>query len=532
VNYKRYQLLLFSLLRLLLLFLLTFFLVCQQTENYQIEAAEKTANPSALTLLDAVQLTLTQQPNIRIASQKVNRKKAQIQSADGRFDLLINSSMSYHETFMPLSQAQESITGSTSRDEGITDFTLSFNQELSNGIILQPSLSLTRTDDKSFGGQTQNDASVNFNLIIPLQKGWGRDVAGAEIRSAQVSLQSSEFNLQHTTAVSVKDVAAAYWNFVAAEKKLAILKKIETSTKNAVADMQALIKADASPASNLKPLMAQLFDKSLSRVAAEQNLLSARHQLGLAMGLTRIGNGDLSHPLDSFPKPIALVSTTDRSLIAKLKSIALQNRTDLKALARKEAALQIDLIAVQNDLKSQIDLVFSSGYNGLAEGSSWRKSINSFSSQVPGLNYGVALNYQFPYQNNQARGQLGQLEADIAQARITTADLERNINSQVEVVFEALFRSLEQLQFSTGAVETYQRVVADEKEKVRLGISTVVDLIAMADKLENALLAEVSTQQNYANALLALRFTTGTLIKWQGDESSLSLKRFTSMPDI
>ena len=151
---------------------------------------------------------------------------------------------------------------------------------------------------------------------------------------------------------------------------------------------------------------------------------------------------------------------------------------------------------------------------------------------MPGLNYGVTLNYQFPYQNNSAKGQLAQIEAALAQARISTADLERNIISQVEVVLTALQRSLEELQYSSEAVRVYQQVVADEKDKIRLGMGTVIDLITMADKLEGALLAEVSSQQNYANTLISLRYETGTLVSWGGDGSSLSLKNLTTIPDI
>ena len=484
--------------------------------------------------MSAVQQTLILQPNIKIAEQEVVGKSAFVQESEGRFDLVIGSSLGYHETFMPLSRAQELAAGKSSRDEGVGDFTLSLNQELLNGILLQPSLSITRTDDQSFGAKTQNDASVNFSLIIPLQKGWGRDVVEADIRSARVSLQGSRYSLQHTTAISIKEMVAAYWDYVAAEKKLTILQNIEERNRTGVADMRALIKADENPASDLGPLTANLSEKSFSRVAAEQNLLAARHQLALTMGLTRFDGGSLSRSLDCFPEVINMAGTDKarRAQLLELVSLAKKMRTDLKELSSNEEALTISLVAADNNLKPQLDLVFSAGYNGLAEGDNWKKSVSSLSSRVPGLNYGVALNYQFPYRNNSAKGRLAQLEAALAQARISTADLERNIVSRVEVVFAALLRSLEELQYSAEAVKIYRQVVADEKDKVRLGMGTVIDLITMADKLQSALLAEVSSQQTYADALLNLRFETGTLISWLGDDSSLNIKNLTTIPDI
>ncbi|MEA3333071.1 MAG: hypothetical protein U9Q58_05700, partial [Pseudomonadota bacterium] len=175
------QLVLFSFFSLLLSSLFS--------ELFPVWAAENDFSQNGttkLSLISAVQQTLSKQPSIKIAAQEVVSKSAFLQEADGRFDLMIGSSLGYHETFMPLSRAQELATGKSSRDEGVGDFTLSLNQELVNGILLQQSLSITRTDDQSFGAETQNDASVNFSLIIPLQKGWGRDVVEADVRSARV----------------------------------------------------------------------------------------------------------------------------------------------------------------------------------------------------------------------------------------------------------------------------------------------------------------------------------------------------------
>ena len=522
------------LLRLTLFPLLILLLINLFIGLYPVLGTEAAVSSSGISLISAVHQTLALQPSIKISEQEVVSKGASLQEADGRFDLTFGSSLSYQETFTPFSRARENAVGKSSQDEGIGDFTLSLNQELTNGILLQPSLSITRTDDQSFGAETQNDASVNFKLIIPLQKGWGREVVEADVRSARVALQSSRYSLRHTTAISIKEMVAAYWDYVAADKKLTILKNIEDRTRKAVAEMRELIKADENPASDLGPLLANLSDKSFSRVVAEQNLLATRHQLGMAMGLTRIDGGSLLQPLDYFPEVIDTIGVVEAkpAQLSDLISLAKKMRADLKALARNEEALQINLLVATNNLKPQLDLIFNTGYNGLAEGDNWKKSINSLSSRVPGLNCGVALNYQFPYQNNGAKGRLGQIDAALAQARISTADLERNIVSQVEVVFAALQSTLEELQFSAESVKVYRQVVADEEEKIRLGMSTVIDVITVSDKLENALLSEVSSQQAYANALLNLRFATGTLITWNNDENSLSLKQLTTIPDL
>jgi outer membrane protein TolC len=484
---------------------------------------------SGLTLLQAVHQTLARQPNIKLAEQEVAGSAAELTQAEGRFDLFVKSSVDYQDSYQPLTRQQRKATGESANQQGVGEFTLGLNQELVNGILLQPSLSITRTDDQSFGLETQNQASVNFDLIVPLQKGWGRDVAQSGIHSAQASLESSRYRLQHTTAQTLKEMISAYWAYVSALRKLTIMENIVARAQQGVTEMTELIRAGEKPAADLGPLQANLADKKFSLIQARQALVDARNNLKIAMGLKR--DEAISLPLDSFPAVIdsrVMQQTSGDSLAG----LACRMRRDLKAESRNQQAIEYSLVGAENDLKPRLDLVFSLGYNGLDEGGGWKDTAHSLNSRVEGANCGVALHFQHSLQNRGAQGQWAQLQAKLQQARISTSDLERRIVSRVEVAFTALQNSLKNLAYSHESVKVYRQVVANETEKVRLGMSTVIDLLAMTDKLESAQLSEVENQRAYADALVTLRYETGSLVSWEGDRSFVSRKQLTTIPTV
>ena len=72
------------------------------------------------------------------------------------------------------------------------------------------------------------------------------------------------------------------------------------------------------------------------------------------------------------------------------------------------------------------------------------------------------------------------------------------------------------MQHAREAVRLYRSAVASEQQKLRLGMSTFFDVLFVEDELSNALLSEVSAQARYAEALVRLRFETGTLLPDEG----------------
>ena len=120
-------------------------------------------------------------------------------------------------------------------------------------------------------------------------------------------------------------------------------------------------------------------------------------------------------------------------------------------------------------------------------------------------------------------------ESAVRQAQIRTQDLTRTIRSAVAVAYNDLRQSVEQVRNSREASSYYESAVEDERQKQQLGRSTVIDLLNTEDRLTRTRLDLLSAQQGYANALVSLRFQTGTLVQGDGLDA-VDLQHLTTVP--
>ncbi len=509
------------------IFLIGFFLILLIPVEASPEEPAK-----ALKLLQAVEKTITQQPSIRIQKQEVRISKGVLQEARGQFDPTIGTDISRASERTPLTEANKVATGRSQSERNLTTYNLSLNKQLRTGIILSPNVQMTRTDDLSFGGETTNEASVNFAVIFPLLKGRGIKATGARELAAETGLEASELDLRHTISASILETGIAYWNVLAARKNLVILKETELRARKLVRDVEELVEADERPSSDLDQLQANLASKTEARITGEQDIYEARQNLGIAMGLPFNEIDALPPPVDHFPETLsdeALSVAYDKKRFIQL---SMQHRADLMASKKREEAAKILLTAARLNQKPQLDLTFNLGYKGLDEGDSYSGYYDSLYENTSGLNAYAIINYQYPLGNNTSKGLLQQRKSSYQQTRVRTADLDRNIRSDVAVALQALIRSISELQETRKSVSYYQKAVDNEKLKLQMGMSTVIDVVTMEDRLRNALLSEVSAQQRYSSTLLQLRFATGTIVSIEKEQCTVRMEQLTRIPTL
>ena len=500
-----------------------------------VAAAEGSSSPpkddGEITLMQAVKQTLIKQPSIHLIETQVKTRRGKLQEAAGKFDWVLGSSISIADENTPLGELLRSSTGESVSETGEIIYGLNLDKKLRSGISLSPNIEMTRTADHSFGWQTTNEAGVNFTVTMPLLRGRGKAAAAADEMAAGADLESELLTLRHTISEGVLETVMGYWNYRTAQEKLNILKDSESRAGGLIDVVQQLVDADIRPSADMYQLKANLADKSASRVAAAQVLLEARHSLGLAMGLLSEQIEVLPAPADPFPGDASQnipVPFTPKGFV----ELAREHRTDLLASRKKEDSAKILQVWAENNKKPRVDLILTAGYSGLDEGDSFHNATGSFYDNTGGLNTLAALQFQWPFKNNMAAGRLVQQKATYQRAVIASQDLERKISSGVAVAVHDLKRSYQELQSTREAVIFYKKAVETENLKLRSGMSTVIDIITLEDRLTISLLSELRSRQNYANTLINLRFKTGTLISKGKDGSAVDKKTLTSIPSL
>jgi outer membrane protein TolC len=125
-----------------------------------------------------------------------------------------------------------------------------------------------------------------------------------------------------------------------------------------------------------------------------------------------------------------------------------------------------------------------------------------------------------PLGNNAARGQVRQQAAQAQALRVRIHELGHAIASGIETSASAMLRAVDQLKEADAAVKTYAVGLSNERTKRRLGLSTLLDVLNVEDRYNNALLSAVQARQAYASAIAQFRFDTNTLLSREGDSYS------------
>jgi outer membrane protein len=247
------------------------------------------------------------------------------------------------------------------------------------------------------------------------------------------------------------------------------------------------------------------------------------------MGLPAADITTLAPPADALPSvgegPAALDAA---ALVAR----ALERRADLRAARLRSDSAGVRTGAARNGVRPRLDVVVEAGYAGVDAGGGLARYFTPFDRRVPGLNASARLLLEWPTANRAARGRLASSEAAAEEAGISAADLARRISSEVAVAVSDLVLSRERVASSREASGLYRSAVEDEKRKLQLGLGTVIDLVVTEDHLNDTLLDELSAQLAYADALVRLRFETGSLVSAEGPEERLDLETLTTPPPL
>ena len=457
---------------------------------------------TGIDIVEAVRSTLALNPSVRLAVQSVEAARGGHLVDSAIFDLQLSSNGSARRTHTTDAVGAEALQRQYA-------YSLGASRLFRNGVSLQQSLSLSRTGlSTQPGAAALNTSSVGLTASVPLLRDRAGVSSAAAERAALLDLESSRLSLRHTTARVVLSAVTAYWDYLSAQRRLEVFRGSEERARSTVEQTRALVQAEERTPADLTQVLGNLASKKATRISAEQGVVDARQQLGLAMGLPAEAIPSLPAAATDFPEPRGDVSP-DAVLIAR----ALAGRADLLAAENDLRAAEALLQGAKSDLRPRLDLTAGTGYTAVDGGLGWGNFVGPLFRESPKLDASLALSFQFPTANSRARGRLLASSAAHEQQRILREDLARSIESAVSVAVQALRRASEGTLESAEAARLSASTVQAEQRKFELGVSTLFDVIQAQDGLTSALLSDIQSRRNYAVAVSTLRFQAGLLVQ-------------------
>lgn len=472
-------------------------------------AAPARAAEPVLDLATCVRLALENDPEIAVAEVDIQRAEAALLLEQSRFDWLLEAALAGGETRLPQSLAEQADNGDlASLDTQTLNYSLNTAKTFASGLQFSQDLQVTRADTNLLDTTTKTKGSLVLELRYPLLRGRGRALVLAPQQAATADREASLLELNQRIADRIYTAAAGYWRYSAAFQQLRVIEESEQRSQKLVTDTRRLIEAGEVPQNELLQLLANQAEKRANRIAARNELFQARQNLYLVLGLTHAQSAALQQAPGDFPADAGARMQALPSHAA-LTDFALATRPDYRALGQRLEGEQLRRKAAADGLKGDLSVAVNAGYSTLREGSGGDELVAALTGETPGAETGVSLRYQLPLQRRAAKARLTEARAQVALREIARNDLSRQIGLEVLKSREDLLRTHEELTAVDESVEYYELAVKNERKKLTLGFSTLIDLISYEDRLTAAQSNQIAVRARFWQALAKLQLEIG-----------------------
>jgi outer membrane protein TolC len=471
------------------------------------------AGPVRLSLQEAIKTSLENNLQVQVAVETRNYTKASVLVSQGAFDWTLNGNASYghsKSTFEDkrFSTGSPLLSGDATSDSknlsvGVAkpfewggNFSLSYNPayQSSTTNIVGASSSTT---------STPYSGSLSASYTQSLLKGFGRQVAEANVIVAKKGAISADYQYQKSIIDLVASTESLYWDVVYAQRNLENKQQAVALAQKQLRENQIRVEVGTLAPIEVTSAEASVAQREQDIIAAEAQLANTKDALIRAL----YPSSDRPAGLELTDAPTLSHISTDEKGAEKM---ALERRVELKSARLDLESKQILEGVAKNRLKPQLDL--NLGYNGSATNHDTFSPVNSDLWQAKNPGYSVGLTFSMPLPNRASKGSMAQARANRRGSELTMRDLELGITLEVRTAF----RNVNAMEKGVKAAEKTrifrQKDLEAEQKKYENGMSTNFLVLSKQNDLDTAKSTELQSQISYAKAVTTLEKTLGNLL--------------------
>ncbi|MBS0016741.1 MAG: TolC family protein [Arthrospira sp. SH-MAG29] len=451
---------------------------------------ENQQNAIKLTLQDVVFLTLSNNRNIK--NQYLQRiiQRRDLQVAEDKFSPEFTPNLSIE--WQDIQQGGQSI----SMTSGLVLGAQMVIKIPTGGELNMGWTGRGERQGSSFNAENRLRQNLELSFRQPLLRDAGIQVNQASIKIARLDEVINILNLKNTLIDQITQVILAYRNLIQAQERVKIQVQSLASSQQQVENTQFLIDVGRLPAIDLIPAQRGVKNNEISLLDVQNNL--KRQQLALLNIL------DLEQ--DIIPVAVQIdLDELEMPELQEIREIALVNRPDyLQAKLEIEKA-ETALIVAENNRRWQIDFDTVIRHNpspNIVEDRTELRAGIVFSKELGDR----TIEQEFERRRISLIQAQNDLEEERQQIDINVANAVRDVRDNYE-----------KLELAKELTELRRQELNNEEEKIRLGVgnTSVVDLVRFQDDLVNAQNAELNAQIDYLNSLTELdRILGTTLERW------------------
>jgi len=386
-------------------------------------------------------------------------------------------------------------------------------------LTAQASVQRLESTPTFFGANRFYDADVLLQLEQPLLRGFGSDVAEANIELAGIAKQADLANLKLTLLDLALSVERAYWQLSAARQTLLIQQRLYERTIAIRDRLEPRFGTDLLLA-DLNEVNARIDQRYADVLRARQNVRS------LSDTLKRLINDpDLSVISETVlePSDTAADVAISFSLLDQVTT-ALQNRPEISTALLAIDDIEVRRVVADNAQLPVLNLVASTTFNGLDVNNAG--DALGATTDLDYIDYAVGLEFERPFGNRSARSLFDQQTLEKQQAlkryrstaQVVTLEVKDALRS-VDTNYQLITTTRSQRRASALSLEVadiqLDRGGRNENESFTVRVDRVLQ---RQDALAQAEQAEVQALSDYMVSLSELKRATGTLLNEAGVE--------------
>lgn len=392
-------------------------------------------------------------------------------------------------------------------------YTTGLSKRLTSGGVLTLSQGQINTDDstpgRSLSPDPSNEVFVELGLSQPLLRGFGSDVALAEVRLVRNLDRSTIQQLRATLITTVAEIERAYWDLAFARRTLEVQQRLLERGLETRDVLESRLSFDVKPA-EFSDAVATVERRRANLIRATNQLQQASDRLKLLMNDPGfpIGDETLILPIDdAIDDPISF------SLLDSIIT-ALDHRPEVQQAILAIDDASIRLTVADNARLPMLDLELRTRFSGID------RSVGDAYEQVTEadfVNYLVGVQFEQPIGNRGAEAEYRQRQLERMQATVGYRQAVQAIVLEVKTALRNVqtnYRLIEQTRSSRLAATENLRTLLVQESTIQSLSPDFLDLkFRRQEALALAEIEEAGSLVEYNIAISQLHAAMGTALR-------------------
>jgi outer membrane protein TolC len=349
--------------------------------------------------------------------------------------------------------------------------------------------------------------SMNLTFTQPLLRGFGREIAEANLTKARVNRDLALLNRQAQAANIVRDTIIAYWELAFQTQDVEIQRFSERLAREQLRTTEAQIQVG-----KLGELSAAAVNRAIA--AAQQAEASSEQSLmGRALDLQRLFGAAVPPAFVGYKAGDALDASKHGVDVEAETKHALEASPALKSIRMGLKLTETDLGVAQSSMRPQLNFVGSVAEGG--RNHSFDESLGQLTNPDY-TEYSAGLTFAFPLQNRAARGAEETARAAADGAQLDVRDLELQIRDTVARMAAQIRSAGARVEYGLSAVGYSEQNLKAEQARFSVGTSTNNDVLLRMQELLQAKSSVARAMADLLEGDVALAALTGDILDLYG----------------